>query len=299
MSQTRWSKTVTLLAYALFISGLAFVLLGSIGEEHKWRQWQTTLCLELGLLLSVIAVGTFIHEYFLREETERRTLERIGQILHPKSLRQVAKNRREFVGYYGWTNRKTRKLVIAGRACLHIMNQRLRGRLVDHIVRRLKKTCDITIMILDPRSRLTGILDITDADESANLRSKLPNFVTAFQLCEKLSQNVLNKDKDLGEGSLSVLVYDHIPYFAYHQEDDRMFVAFYFLQVEGRSPVFEVLSPEVQKLFGDHIEKLRSNPKSTTLLTYNPVLKRRWFNKELFDSIMTYCEKATESAVTR
>jgi hypothetical protein len=289
---------VNLVVYGLFATGVVFVLMSGIGNQRGWSTWMTSFFLEMGLLLGVILGGTIIHEHLLRDEVEKHVLGKVEELLEHavqklelRGLRLLTESRRGYAGYYTWvTEQKPQTLFFAGRAVLHLIDEDLRssGKIsaADAFLRRLKENSKITIMLLDPCSEIIGFLDRPDYAKQDNIRSALSNFVVALAVCKQLADSLEVEHPSLPrKAQLLIQVYDHIPYFAYHKEDDRVIVGLYFLHAEGSSPAFEVLDVGTRNGFERHFDKLSSSPKSQKLLEFDPARRFLYFNEDLFYKI--------------
>lgn len=314
--EARRNKVSGLASYAALVTGLLFILLSAIAEDKHWGPlWLARFVLELGLLVGVVIGGTIIYEKFLRAETEKSVLDQVGALLDsrmgPKGFKFLAKPRSRFSGYYEWAKRNhPQEVFIAGRSVLHIIDKELRKQKpLDSadaaVVRRLRQGCSITILMLDPRSELTGIVDRPGRSKEENLRIVLPNFSHSLRICRAIWALLRDRPSTLHrDASLKVAFYDYLPYFSYQREDDTAFISFYLLPAESPKAVFEITDAETRDDFKRHFEEILTYSKAKvpcnvdrTLISCDGGTGEISFNETLFEELTAYLKGTLDSAV--
>lgn len=316
----RTVKTTALVAYCLFFTGLVVVLLSVIGaEKWNWAEWVVHFIRDIGLLLSAVMAGTILHEKLLRDEMFERVEQELDAKLEAKipKLSEIASNtaatvhalfcerppqmtgirllsevRRDFSGYYRWVNeRRPQDLFFAGRSVLHRIDADIKGRIADSsadeiLFRRLKEGSKIRILFLDPR---TTILDRLAREEGQTARSMLGDIEQSISICHRLYERLVN-DKNLrGPASLMVRVYDQIPYFAYHKQDDERIIGFYFRSAVGHSSgAYEIIDDESKHAFGGHFDGIMSDAAAGQLLEWDGSRREPQWNESLFEQLRQF-----------
>jgi len=78
-------------------------------------------------------------------------------------------------------------------------------------------------------------------------------------------------------------VYDRVPYFAYHKQDEQIIVGFYFLSDKGyTSAAYELIDEQTKQAFGDHFVRIMSEAASSTLVEFDGARGRPRFDEALF-----------------
>jgi hypothetical protein len=319
-------KTVILIAYSLFFTGLVLILLSILASEI----WHWPICIvaflrDVGLLLSAVMAISLLHEKLLRDEMIRFAEEQINSMLDahipkPKEnanliaqtvhqlfkesppqmtgLRLISGVRRSFSGYYQWVNDRTpQDLFFAGRSVLHRIDADIKANSANPdssaenvLLRRLKEGSKIKILFLDPR---TNILDRLSREEGQTLEALLGDIATSLGICQRLHHLLKDNYKSLSPNSgLSIRVYDRVPYFAYHKQDNEVIIGFYFLSSIGSSSAaYEIVDNETKQVFGENFIRIMSDASPNTLVEFDGARGRPNFNKSLFDELRKVLEE--------
>lgn len=320
-------KTVGLSAYALVATGLVLILLSVIGvHSWSWSDWVAAFVRDIGLLLAAVMAGSLLHEKLLRDETvilvadelERQLTAKIptaeeiatatSQQTHslfcasPPSMTGIqftSKVRRNFGGYYSWVHdKRPQELVFAGRSVLHRINADLlendKATAEAILFRKLKEGSKIRILFLDPR---TDLLDRLAREEHQTPNEMLGDIATSVGICRRLFALVKDDSTDLPPSSeLMIHVYDRVPYFAYHRQDDEIIVGFYFMSGPGySSPAYTLVDEETKRAFAGHFDLIANDPVRSTLLEFDGARRRPTFNTSLFESLRSHlAQRLTE-----
>jgi hypothetical protein len=308
-----------IVVYGLVFTGFVFLLLSIIGTDHHWPIWGVAFLRDLGLLLSAVMGGTLVHEQWLRRETEMRIIDEVEAKLEDKipslqvmaeaaagavhdrfckeppgmtGLRLLRDVRRNSPEYYSWTTeREPQTMFFAGRSILHRIDADIRvntgGSVEEVLLRRLTENSKITILFLDPR---VDILKRLAAEEGEALDSMLGNIAISLGICKRLAERLKKTHRDLPPGAhLSIRIYDHIPYFAYHKQNNQVIIGFYFLSIEGSlSASYEVVDEKTKKIFEEHFLKIRADATSRTLVDLEGARGIYKFNDGLFDELCSF-----------
>src|SRR5262249_24088383 len=161
------------------------------------------------------------------------------------------------------------ELFFAGRSVLHRIDADIRARTggsaEEILLRRLKENSKIRILFLDPR---TDILNRLAKEEGQTLQAMLGDIATSIGICRRLFDLVLQDFPALQHGAeLTIRIYDRVPYFAYHKQDDDVVVGFYFLSTKGSSSAaYEIIDEQTKQVFGDHFIHIMYEAATTTLV---------------------------------
>lgn len=312
----RLTTKAGLTAYGLFFTGLSLLLVSVISGLLHWPEIITVFIRDLGLLLSAVMAGTILHEKLLRDDMVRLIEEELDQKLkasipeieesavrtakevhrlfseHPPrmtGIRLLYDVRRNFPGYYGWMNeQKPQELFFAGRSVLHRIDADIRARATscaeDILLRRLREGAKIRVLFLDPR---IDILKRLADEEGQTLEAMLGDIATSIGICKRLFDLLQKNYASLGpESDITIRVYDRVPYFAYHRQDDQVIVGFYFLSSKGSSSAaYEVIDEETRQVFGDHFVRIFSEAAHNTLVEFDGARGRPRFDQVLFDQL--------------
>jgi hypothetical protein len=309
MARRTRSKTALLVAYGIAFTGVSLIFLSILSEGQHWPSWFTGFTRDLGLLLAAVLAGTIIHEKLLRDEMVQTITNELdkrfstvatdaGAEVHRlfcdrppgmTGLGLISDKRRNFSGYYEWViDQKRQELFFAGRSVLHRIDADIRqrtGQSADEILfRKLSEGSQICILLLDPRMNILGRLS---DEEGQRVDTMLSDLATSLGICERLyklldeKQHMLKPDSDL-----TVRIYDRIPYFAYHRQDDQAIVGFYFLSSIGSSSAaYEIADEHTKKVFQGHFDRILSEASDGLLVEYSGAQGRATFNKPLFDEL--------------
>jgi hypothetical protein len=310
-------KTAGLVAYGLAFTGISLIMLSVLGADNwHWPVWVATFVRDLGLLLAAVMAGTILHEKLLRDETLTTVIAELDQKLearlpkladiaqetaeevhrlfseHPPGMtgiRFLQDRRRNYFAYYSWVNeQKPQDLFFAGRSVLHRIDADIRtrtgGSAEDVILRRLKEGSKIWIAFLDPRA---NILDRLAREEGQTPKAMLGDIATSIGICQRLFALLQGNFRALPPGSeLTIRVYDRVPYFAYHKQDDQIIVGFYFLSDKGyASAAYELVDEQTKQVFGTHFVRIMSDAASSTLVEFDGAREKPSFDKKLFDNL--------------
>lgn len=311
------NKTAVLIAYGLVFTGAFLIMLSVLGEKlWHWEPWAAAFVRELGLLLSAVMAGTILHEKLLRDEMIKaldRQLDeklearipgaadiasRTAQTVHGifcerppgmTGIRLLSDVRRNFAGYYSWVIEQTpQELFFAGRSVLHRIDADVRARTggsaEDILLRRLKEGSKIKILFLDPR---ISILERLAEEEGQRLKKMLGDIATSIGICRHLYDLLDQHYASLPPGAeLTIRVYDRIPYFAYHKQNDHVIVGFYFLSAIGStSAAYELVDERTKEVFGDHFVQILAEATKGWLVEFDGPRGRPSFNDDLYKQL--------------
>ena len=258
---------------------------------------------KIGLALIVSGVLSLFNEWAIKKYLEEENSSEIAEKVHEKfsqvpimqsGIKQVAKVRRGFQGYYHWAlNDDLHELFIAGRSVLHRIDadfkKRNLGSAASRLAEKIQNGADITILFFDPRSE---IIERLATEEGQSLKDMLTDIKTTLSICKELQDELLKKRSINPRGKLSIRVYDQIPYFAFHKEDEIMIVGFYFSTTKGyQSAAFEVLGKENQEFFRGHFSSIYSKSIGNTVLELNPHGGTPMMNDNLYYELMKVIEE--------
>jgi hypothetical protein len=277
-------------SFALIPTGAVLVLLASHGRAGA-------LVNSLGLSLIVAGIlNAFREVAVLRLESEetaatitKRVQDGMLQILPSASqgIRLVSPIRRGYDEYYRWaTTIEPRKLFFAGRSVLHRIDADFRNRGLKRVekvlLRKLREGSTIRIMFLDPRSSLIPRLA---KEEGQTPEEMLSDIAISIGVCHRLYQEAKGADFP-APAHLSIRVYDEVPYFSYHMDNEAVIVGFYFATALGsQSAAFSVLDEETRSFFGGHFASIFDHSSESTILDVTPQRGRPTFNNRLYDAM--------------
>jgi hypothetical protein len=307
------------LTYGVVLTGLFLIGLSIIGREKKWADWIVAIFQEVGIVIAAATGATLLHEKVLRDETEKRVLSEVDAMLESKvpkvaeianttsdavherlckeppqmtGLRLLHNIRRNSSDYYRWTiERRPQSLFFAGRSILHRIDADVRlktgGSAEDVLFRCLTEGSRITILFLDPR---TAILERLADEEGEPPDSMLGNIAISLGISQRLADRLTTEFPNLPAGAhLTVRIYDRIPYFAYHKQDEQLIVGFYFLSIEGSSsPAYEVVDDKTKKTLEQHFGKIRAESKANILIDFDGARGGFVFNEKLFGDLRLF-----------
>jgi hypothetical protein len=311
------AKTAGLVAYGLTFTGVSMMMLSVLGAEvWHWPVWLSSFIRDVGLLLAAVMAGTILHEKLLRDEMVHVVVDQLDEKLDsgiPKlaevasetamqthklfsespprmtGLRLVHDTRRNFAGYYSWVNeQRPQELFFAGRSVLHRIDADIRTRTgtsaEEILLRRLKEGSKITILFLDPR---VDILDRLAMEEGQTPQALLGDVATSLGISRRLFELLERDFSNLPPGAeLTIRIYDRVPYFAYHKQDDEVIVGFYFLSAKGSSSAaYELIDGATKEAFGDHFVGMLSAAATNVLVEFDGARGRPNFNSALFDQL--------------
>lgn len=310
-------KTTMLITYGLILSGLFLMMLSVLGSENwHWDLWVTSFVRDIGLLLAAVMAGTILHEKLLRDETlsaflmqldhEMETkIPKSSDIAHMtaievhrllseqppmmKGIRFVSERRRNYAGYYNWViDQRPQELFFAGRSVLHRIDADVRTRTgvpaEEVILRKLKEGSKVWVAFLDPRAE---VLDRLAREEGQQPEAMLGDIATSLGICRRLFSLIQDNYRTLkAESELIIRIYNRVPYFAYHRQDEQVIVGFYFLSDKGyTSAAYELIDEQTKQVFGDHFARIMADAASNTLVSFDGTRGRPTSNDALFHGL--------------
>ena len=287
-------KIVRLTFSLLLIAvGIILVLLkvpihsgGSTGE----------LLSKLGLAFMVSGVVTAFTEIALKpfenEDANRDIADKVHQKFmdYPpvtQGIQLASEVRRGYEDYYKWAiNDSPQNLFFAGRSVLHRLDSDFKSRglnsAAERLAWKLKKGSEIIILFFDPRSK---IIQRLAEEEGQSLHSMLEDIRTSLKVCEEL-YHILTKENISPKAKLSIRIYDQVPYFAFHKEDERTIVGFYFSTSLGyKSSAYEILDFKNKEFFQSHFTSIYDKSKRNIICELNPQSGKPKFNQQLFNEL--------------
>jgi hypothetical protein len=318
------AKGSFLVTYALFFTGLVLVLISVIVSEVKELAHIIVVFIrDLGVLLSAAMAGTIVYEKFLRgemvsnigKELDRKLESRVppmeesaentARAVHAlftnyppqmTGIKLLNSFRRNYHKYYDWVNnQEVQELFFAGRSVLHRIDADVRTRSLaaaeDILFRKLKEGSKIKILFLDPRA---NILERLANEEGQRLESMLGDIATSLGICKRLSNLLKEKYKRLPANSeLDIRIYDCIPYFAFHKQDEQVILGFYFpsMGLGSSSPAYEIIDDKTRQVFSGHFEHILAQAVSGSLVGFSGARGEPNFYEDLFDELCKYLQQ--------
>jgi hypothetical protein len=314
------AKTAGLIAYGLTFTGLSLVMLSVIGAEvWHWPVWITGFVRDLGLLLAAVMAGTILHEKLMRDETLATVVDELDGKLQARiptvtdialntattvhalfterpptmqGIRYLHDTRRNYSAYYSWVNEQSAQdLFFAGRSVLHRIDADIRTRggmsAEEVILRKLKEGSRISVAFLDPR---IDILDRLAREEGQKPEAMLKDIATSIGICRQLSSLLQDNFAALQPGSyLTIRIFNRVPYFAYHKQDDQMIVGFYFASDRGdTSAAYELIDAQTKQAFHDHFSRIMAAAAENTLVEFDGARGRPSFDVDLFAKLYAH-----------
>jgi hypothetical protein len=288
------SKTIrVLLAVLLLPIGAVLVLLAGADRSGQ-------LVSSLGVSLMVAGLVSVFREAFLSGSETKDTVAQIARELESRqqhserddvSIRLVSKVRRGYTGYYEWAiETAPQNLFFSGRSVLHRIDADFKNRGIgpasDILTRKLVEGSAIRILFLDPRSKLLPRLAREEGQTLASLKQDLSR---SLEICEQAARDISSEERQLpGSATLIVRVYDEVPYFSYHKEDEQSIVGFYFASALGSSSsAFELGDSSTRALFEGHFASIFDRASSTTIIEVSGARNRVHCNDFLIGELRT------------
>jgi len=243
--------------FALFLipCGAVLVLIAGAGKAGG-------LVNGLGLSLIVAGIVAAFRELVIVKLEAGETADHVATRLHDKlfkneqsGIRPISSVRRGYDGYYRWAISTQRcELFFAGRSVLHRVQADLNDRRLHSVeevlLGKLQQSSAIRILFLDPTSDLIPRLS---REEGQSKQEMLEDLATSLGICRRLHKLITQSPMLPPTAELHIRVYDEVPHFAYHRQDDDVVVGFYFLSSLGSaSAAFQVIDADTQRFFGDH-----------------------------------------------
>jgi hypothetical protein len=214
-----------------------------------------------------------VHELFLRSPPGVTGIQLIEEV------------RRKCGDYYRWVyDDSAQDLFFAGRSVLHRIEEDNQSKVgiaaAKLLLRRLQEGANIRVLFLDPRS---SIIERVAKEEGQPLRSMLGDLRKSLKVCRELADLVGRSSDDLpASANLSIMVYDKMPYFAFHKQDNEIIVGFYFNSAKGSTaPAYRVLDSATKKVFEEHFLSVANNSTTSTILEFNGSRSTFSFNDTL------------------
>jgi hypothetical protein len=286
---------ITLITWSLVFTGLFLIMLSILGERQwGWSNLLAAFIREVGLLLAAVMAGTILHESLLRDEMLRRISERFDERLDDRiprfgGLRYLDHCRRNSPAYYSWViEQRPQDLFFAGRSVLHRINADIQSRIgssaEEILLRRLREGSRISIAFLDPR---IDVLERLAAEENQRLETMLGDIAISIGICHRLNDLLLRNSASLPtQAQLRIRIYDAVPYFAYHKQDDQVLVGFYFRSDVGSSSAsYEVVDEKTKEAFGDHFREIVAGATANWILDFDGAHGTHSFNAPLFEEL--------------
>jgi len=248
----------------------------------------------LGFALIITAIVNLFHEIFISKleliDISKSLSNEIIKNINFNNDRNnglvlVSKVRRGYDGYYEWVTMKGPfNMFIAGRSVLHRiqsdLNDRCLGKFEDIIIQKLRDESSIKMLLLDPRSDLIERLAIEEEREPKDFYRNLQE---AFQTINKL-YSLIKDIKFPHKTQFSIRLYDKIPYFAYHQVNDKVILGFYFASgLMHTSSAYKIIDNNTKIQFEKHFESIYDN--SIRLMEASSKHHQIQFNIEEFKNI--------------
>lgn len=245
------------LLFAIFLlpCGAVLVLIAGGGKVGA-------LVSGLGLSLIVAGIVAAFRELVIVRLEAEETADSIATRVQQKviqgggsGIRLVSPVRRGYNGYYRWAiSTQPCELFFAGRSVLHRVQSDFRDRRLypveEVLLGKLQQGSVIRVLFLDPRSDLISRLSREERQSRSDMLSDLAN---SLGICQRLYELIRAAPPLPPTAQLNIRVYDEVPHFAYHREDDDVIVGFYFLSALGSaSAAFEVLDPQTKAFFEGH-----------------------------------------------
>jgi hypothetical protein len=119
-------------------------------------------------------------------------------------------------------------------------------------------------------------------EEGQSLEAMLGDLAISIGICRRLFE-LLRTTPLPSRAMLNIRVYDRVPYFAYHRQDDEVIVGFYFLSRKGSSSAaYELVDGDTKRVFEGHFDLISSESASATIVEYDGARERANFNEALF-----------------
>ena len=265
---------------------------------------------DIGLAIMIAGIASTFHEVVIRrlegEETAVTVAEKVQESLREAPLsasgiRLVSPIRKGYAGYYQWAiTHHVQDLFFAGRSVLHRIDADFRsssrslGTAEKRLAKRLSEGCSVRILFLDPRTDLIKRLSYEERQTPEQL---LGDLASSLGICQRLYEEIQHLRLP-PSATLSVNIFDEIPYFAYHKVEEQVIVGFYFSSNLGHaSAAFEVVDPQTKEFFGQHFDSIMARANPTYLIRTNPHNGRPEINSALLSQLKEMLIKELELEV--
>ncbi len=291
---------MTLMGWLRILLSALLSLTGALLVTHLSVGQIGPLLSSVGVALIVAGVvGVFREVVVVRLEAQelaaliaRLIRDHFIQVDAQPGLRLVSPTRVDYDEYYRWANRASpRDVFLAGRSILHDIhrdNVAWRSDSGENVLaRKLRHGSIIRILFLDPHSDL---VDRLAREENQTPEHMLADLATSIGVCWRLHQLLVNPSSLPAGALLQVRLYDEVPYFAYHRDQDLhrkdkdlIIVGFYFTEALGsKSAAYEVHGDQVRSAFEGHFASIFDRAARKTLLEVSRnrcVLDKPLFNQ--------------------
>lgn len=254
----------------------------------------------LGMSLIVAGVVAAIRELMIvrleADDMAEKIAANLGNQLPQNSgsgIRLVKPERRGYAGYYRWAIADERcDLFCAGRSVLHRVQADFSDRGLASVERvllgKLRQGSKIRFLFLDPRSDLIPRLS---KEEGQTEKAMLADLAITLGICWRLYQ-LIEQSKLPPEAELHIRIYDEVPYFAYHRQDNDVVVGFYFMSdVGSASAAYEVVDEATKRFFTGHFTSIFAGAATDgSIVELAPHRTAPVFNAELFGKLRAVLE---------
>jgi hypothetical protein len=232
----------------------------------------------------------------ITEDTKKDIVERIHRQLieFPPGIgdiRMVTPGRSQYDGYYTWVDVTfPQNLFFAGRSVLHSMDRGIKalnlGSAEKVIARRLMDGSEIYILFIDPKS---DIIDRLAREEHQNSDAMLFDIATSLGICKRLHLELEKNPRYPPRAQLHICIYDEVPYFSYHKEEDKVIIGFYFAASLGSmSAAFKVADKPTQYLFENHFASIFDRARASDKLILAISRGNAYFNETLYNDLFNF-----------
>ena len=298
LSRILWQFVMALIGLVLILVGLFF----------KLNENQDTILINLLIYLGsasiITALIAIFREYFiLKSENEdlisdliskiKNTGEEIAsrissQIMDIKDkhsgMRMISHDRFEnYQIYNNWaTEQQPQDLSFFGRAVLHRIDLNLKndglGAAENRFLDKLKENSKIRVMFLNPLSEIIKPLSLEEGKDML-----LESLTRSIGVVKRL-HHLLKKDKLPHQSEIRIRVYNFIPYFSYHKDNQKSIIGFYFSASSViPQPAYEILNQYEGRIFENFFNVMFE--KGQPLLEFIGHDKKLFFDNNLYDTI--------------
>lgn len=208
------------------------------------------------------------------------------EVLEPK--------RSELAEYNEWLEPGfgCQRVYLVGRSVMHAIARRMGDdEFIDAVVRKLwERDVEVSIAFLDPRAPFMQQLMREEGPGGARLPE---NICASLEICEDLAKQLGKKPERL-KGSIKVVLYSMIPYFAFHRVDEKMILGFYYYgQLGQETSPLRIRNKDFEHSIKVHIDRIFAAAESEgrILLAAGRNVEPT-FNEALFDACVGACKSA-------
>jgi hypothetical protein len=120
----------------------------------------------------------------------------------------------------------------------------------------------------------------------------LADIAFSLGISKRIVDRLKGEHSEVRQGArLTIQIYDQIPYFAYHKQNEHVIIGFYFQSVEGSSSAaYEVIDETTKRVFDQHFLKIRSKPSARVLVEFDSTRggDALFFDDKLFDELCCF-----------